>query len=756
MAAAMTSNATPQTRSKMQVWLIGSVSTGITQSHKLPSLRETLSVFFHHHKEDKLTLKESSEQTVKEVLKCWVKAGIPTARSYDITSRLLKVHAEWQGLKKAINRRTDKQISNEQDFSSRLDSIFDIAHQDAERLIKIPEDWEFLVAQREGRKGYMAGEDKVFAKKAEQKVSRLESEKKRSEKSKTQIAELFSTEELEFSSSESDGSSGSTTDTNVDESDNQLALSPKIKRKRHRKNVTSSLVTKHVAMALDRTKVTDREAPHLLAATAHALGHGIEDLPLSRSSIRRARLQHREAGSTDIKLRFAPETPLVVHWDGKLLPDLTGKEKVDRLAVIVSGAGVEQLLGVPKLASSTGDAQATAVLRCIDDWNLGLKVKGMCFDTTASNSGIHSGACVLIQQALNRNLLPLACRHHILEIVVEKAFTAMKIAPSTGPDILIFRRFQEQWQYFDRSNYQTAASMEDISSFKERIIEFAQSNLEAQHPRDDYKELLELVIIFVGREPPRGIHFLAPGALHRARWMARILYSFKMWMFRTQFKLKAVEERGILQFLLFVSEIYIQAWFEAPSPVSAPANDLQFLQQLTRYRNQEISNATTVAFKRHLWYLSDILVGLAFFDPAVGIQEKIQMVQNREEQQGSKQPLPRLQSVVVDNPLRSFVTTNTRDFFKILGLKESFLSLPPSLWQDNDDYMASERIVLGLRVVNDAAERGVKLIQDCNSILTYDEEQKQFLLQIVEEHRSLYPDSKKKTILAGQLAVTAD
>jgi len=53
-----------------------------------------------------------------------------------------------------------------------------------------------------------------------------------------------------------------------------------------------------------------------------------------------------------------------------------------------------------------------------------------------------------------------------------------------------------------------------------------------------------------------------------------------------------------------------------------------------------------------------------------------------------------------------------------------------------------------LSVVNDLAKRGVALIEQYNSILTKDEEQKQFLLQVVEEHRRRFPDSSKKTLTA--------
>ena len=43
------------------------------------------------------------------------------------------------------------------------------------------------------------------------------------------------------------------------------------------------------------------------------------------------------------------------------MKDITGEEVVDRLPVFVSGNGVDQLLGVPKLTSGTGENTAVAV-----------------------------------------------------------------------------------------------------------------------------------------------------------------------------------------------------------------------------------------------------------------------------------------------------------------------------------------------------------------------------------------------------------
>jgi len=43
----------------------------------------------------------------------------------------------------------------------------------------------------------------------------------------------------------------------------------------------------------------------------------------------------------------------------------------------------------------------------------------------------------------------------------------------------------------------------------------------------------------------------------------------------------------------------------------------------------------------------------------------------------------------------------------------------------------------------------------CNALLTKDEDQMQFALQVVKEHRKCFPDSKKSTLLQGLAASTS-
>jgi len=54
-------------------------------------------------------------------------------------------------------------------------------------------------------------------------------------------------------------------------------------------------------------------------------------------------------------------------------------------------------------------------------------------------------------------------------------------------------------------------------------------------------------------------------------------------------------------------------------------------------------------------------------------------------------------------------------------------------------------------VVNDTAERAVKLFEEFNTLLTNDEEEKQFLLQVVEANRKVVTTEATKTSVIAAL-----
>ena len=89
-------------------------------------------------------------------------------------------------------------------------------------------------------------------------------------------------------------------------------------------------------------------------------------------------------------------------------------------------------------------------------------------------------------------------------------------------------------------------------------------------------------------------------------------------------------------------------------------------------------------------------------------------------------------------------------------LAHEFLQVDPSDWEFQPEYQESKRLVLSLKVINDLAERGVALIQEFNSSLTRNEEQKQYLLQVVENHRKKFSAPTKSSAVDAKLQLLAN
>ena len=64
--------------------------------------------------------------------------------------------------------------------------------------------------------------------------------------------------------------------------------------------------------------------------------------------------------------------------------------------------------------------------------------------------------------------------------------------------------------------------------------------------------------------------------------------------------------------------------------------------------------------------------------------------------------------------LGHFSTRRSQNLLTKLHIGNSFLVLPPEQWNDNIDYQKGKQRINDLRVVNDTAERGVKLCEEYN------------------------------------------
>ena len=177
-------------------------------------------------------------------------------------------------------------------------------------------------------------------------------------------------------------------------------------------------------------------------------------LSLIYATTQRYRVETVKTIVDKIEENWTPPSIANLHWDGKLMATLDGASQQERLPVLLSGVG--KLLGVPaiphKSTEKTGDFISEVSIKLIEEWNCAECVAGMVFNTTSSNTGCKTTACVALQNRLDRPLLWYACCHHVGEILLTHVWDALKIEVSKSPEILLFKRFKENFASIAHQN----------------------------------------------------------------------------------------------------------------------------------------------------------------------------------------------------------------------------------------------------------------------------------------------------------------
>ncbi|KZS10355.1 Uncharacterized protein APZ42_025189 [Daphnia magna] len=169
------------------------------------------------------------------------------------------------------------------------------------------------------------------------------------------------------------------------------------------------------------------------------------------------------------------------------------------------------LLALQSNIISTGGASvnqfsiSTSTIKLSSDWDVLGRLGGQVFDTTASNSGINAGCCALIEKEIFRPILWLACRHHMFELHIRHVWEAVSNKPDHPVEPLL-KRFQSEWDLLDKSTddlnlYEWPNKSSALYFFAAEGREWGEKCLEAEtFPRKDYRELLELTVVYLGDE----------------------------------------------------------------------------------------------------------------------------------------------------------------------------------------------------------------------------------------------------------------
>ena len=453
------------TRAETNVWLVGQLLPNISEVNatQLPTAGIVLRRLYHSIRIRKLNLSQSCNEVSVEVMEFWILANIATTQLPNVVSRLKALYNKHDSLSRNKLRRNERQQFLESAFTASLAKLFDIAHSDCSQLIRIPQDLDFLEDQRSVRKMAMGSEDREFKVRNEKRMKRLQDNLNRSQLEESRKVSLTDTRTEAPSDDGLEPGIDDASTYSSDEDDVFAHSSYHRKRIMLESAVIPPLETLELSCpnlekrciidnalfnaSLDRTNTTPRQAMHIVAPALVAAGVDLQSITLSTTSLYEARKDTREAIGSSVRESFSPKVPLIVHFDGKMLPDCDGV-KGDRMQVVVSGKCVK-LLGIPRLPNTSGEQMGRKIVQLLHEWTgVAPHLAGLCFDTTASNTGIHSGAITVVQASFNRRLLYFACRHHILELLADVVFDLFFV--SSGPEIALFKRFKEQWSFIDQ------------------------------------------------------------------------------------------------------------------------------------------------------------------------------------------------------------------------------------------------------------------------------------------------------------------
>ena len=154
-----------------------------------------------------------------------------------------------------------------------------------------------------------------------------------------------------------------------------------------------------------------------------------------------------------------------------------------------------KILCITKTEDSTGKVEEEKVKEVLESWKITEKIIACGFDTTSSNTGVHKGSCTILQQLLQRQLLWLACRHHILEIVIVAAFAEL-FGESKSPEFPLFKILKNSWNSLNTFDIVLPNIPSFYISEKKELLSFINKLLEPEDvknlPRCDNREFLEL------------------------------------------------------------------------------------------------------------------------------------------------------------------------------------------------------------------------------------------------------------------------
>jgi len=184
----------------------------------------------------------------------------------------------------------------------------------------------------------------------------------------------------------------------------------------------------NVVSLATRLKMTPTQQAAFTQGMIAELGGDVSMVASSYATADRSRRKVAAEIAVNIKDQWIPPKLCTLHWDGKLSGALHNPlQTEERLTVLVGDTLQMKLLGVPSYKKATdqttGSLIADLTMKLMTEWQCSDRIVNMTFDTTSSNTGHLSAACIAIQDKLQRSVLWSGCRHHIGEVLISHVFS---------------------------------------------------------------------------------------------------------------------------------------------------------------------------------------------------------------------------------------------------------------------------------------------------------------------------------------------
>ena len=129
-------------------------------------------------------------------------------------------------------------------------------------------------------------------------------------------------------------------------------------------------------------------------------------------------------------------------------------------------------MAIPAIDSETGENQFKVL---IEQYDMSDKVKGICFDTTVSNTGPKSGTNIRFSKYQETILIEMACRRHVMELRCKHFWENVSTAKKNLKIqcLMIMEWYQEHIRYkpLISKNIEIKKNIEESISIFEQIID---------------------------------------------------------------------------------------------------------------------------------------------------------------------------------------------------------------------------------------------------------------------------------------------